>query len=163
MGYLSGYPARRISTLSGGLLGFGRIAKNVARYMKAFGAKGYTFEPFLPESVFEEHHVIRAKTKNESFETCDIITLNIPLVDETALIDGLKSGKIRAAALDVFEKEPLPANSPLMEMRNVILTTHVAFQTEESYEELQRKAVECAIQGARGEMPAGTVNRDTRK
>ena len=161
--------------------------------MKAFGAKVYTFEPFLPESVFEEHHVIRAKTKDEIFETCDIITLNIPLmessfhiidadaiskikdgmiiinmgrgplVDETALIDGLKSGKIRAAALDVFEKEPLPANSPLMEMRNVILTTHVAFQTEESYEELQRKAVECAIQGARGEMPAGTVNQDTRK
>ena len=193
VGYLSGYPARRISTLSVGLLGFGRIAKNVAKYMKAFGAKVYAFDPFLPESVFEEHGVIHAKTKDKIFANCDIITPNIPLmessyhiidadaiskmkegvivvntgrgplVDEAALIEGLRSGKIRAAGLDVFEKEPLPADSPLLKMRNVVLTPHIAFQTEESYEELQRKAVEYAIQGARGEMPPSAVNRDARK
>ena len=53
-------------------------------------------------------------------------------------------------------------SAPLLEMRNVVLTPHIAFQTEESYEELQRKAVEYAIQGARGEMPAGVVNRNAR-
>ena len=53
--------------------------------MNAFGAKVYTFEPFLPESVFEEHHVIRAKTKDEIFETCDIIILNIPLMSPRSI------------------------------------------------------------------------------
>lgn len=193
IGYLSGYPARRISTLSVGLLGFGRIAKNLARYMLAFGAKVYAYDPFLPEEAFAEHGVIHAKTKDEIFENCDIISPNIPLtessyhiidaesiekmkdgvivvntgrgplVDQEALIAGLQSGKIRAAGLDVFETEPLPQGSPLMQMRNVILTPHIAYQTEESFEELQRKAVEYAIEGAKGQVPRGAVNPGCRE
>lgn len=192
LGYLSGYPARRISALKVGLLGFGRIAKNVAKYMLAMGASVYAYDPFLPEEVFRQHGVCQAKTPEEIFETCDIITPNVPLmessyhlinadsiakmkdgviivntgrgplVDEKALIDGLKSGKVRAAALDVFETEPLPMDSELLTLPNVIVTPHVAFQTDESFEELQRKAIEYAIEGAKGEIPRGAVNRSAR-
>ena len=193
VGYLSGYPVRRISTLSVGLLGFGRIAKNVAKYMLSFGTTVYAFDPFLPEDAFTSRGVIMAKTKDEIFEKCDIISPNMPLTDSSyhiidadgiakmkdgviivntgrgalidpkALIAGLQSGKIRAAGLDVFEPEPLAKDSPLMEMQNVVLTPHIAYQTIESSEELQRKAVEYSIAGAKGEIPAGAVNPNCRK
>lgn len=188
IGYLSGYPARRISTMSVGLIGFGRIAKNLAKYMLSFGAKVYAFDPFLPEDAFTSRGVIMAKTKDEIYEKCDIISPNMPLtnstyhiidadgfakmkdgvivvntgrgplIDQNALIEALQSGKIRAAALDVFETEPLPKDNPLMSMENVVLTPHIAYQTVESFEELQRKAVEYSIAGAKGEKPAGAVN-----
>ncbi|WP_369281813.1 C-terminal binding protein [Oscillibacter sp. GMB15532] len=192
LGYLSGYPARRISAISIGLLGFGRIAKNLAKYMLAFGATVYGFDPFLSDEVLQEHGVIPAKTKDEIFEKCDIISPNIPLmessyhiidadaiskmkdgviivntgrgplVDQEALIAGLRSGKVRAAGLDVFEVEPLPMDSPLLEMRNVILTPHIAYQTNESFDELQHRAVEYAIEGAKGLVPRGAVNPNAR-
>ncbi|AKB51781.1 D-3-phosphoglycerate dehydrogenase [Methanosarcina barkeri str. Wiesmoor] len=57
------------------------------------------------------------------------------VVDEAALIEALKEKKIRGAGLDVFEKEPLPANDPLKALENVVLTPHIAFLTEESLEE----------------------------
>ena len=136
VGYLEGYSARRIYVLSVGLLGFGRIAKNVARYMQSFGASVYAYDPLLPDEVFAEHGVTRVRTKEEIFRTCDIITPNIPLmessyhiidaeaiahmkdgviivntgrgalVDTEALLAGLQSGKVKAAGLDVHETEP---------------------------------------------------------
>jgi D-3-phosphoglycerate dehydrogenase len=64
------------------------------------------------------------------------------VVDESALIKALKERKIRGAGLDVFEKEPLPANSPLMYLDNVMLTPHIAFLSEESLEECTYVCVE---------------------
>jgi phosphoglycerate dehydrogenase-like enzyme len=57
------------------------------------------------------------------------------VVDEAALIKALQEKKIRGAGLDVFMKEPLPVDSPLTKMENVVLTPHIAFLTEESLEE----------------------------
>lgn len=193
-GYLDGYPARRISTLSVGLLGFGRIAKNVAKYMKAFGATVYAYDPFLPDSAFEELGVVRAAKKDDIFRNCDVISPNIPLmdssfhiideeaisrmkdgviiintgrgplVDQEALTRALQSGKVRAAGLDVYETEPFcDTENPLMKMENVVLTPHIAYQTEESFDELQYKAVLYAIQGAKGEVPDGAVNKNIEK
>nr|WP_269848358.1 NAD(P)-dependent oxidoreductase [Methanosarcina horonobensis] len=64
------------------------------------------------------------------------------MVDEAALVEALKKKEIRGAGLDVFEKEPLPANDPLTELENVVLTPHIAFLSEESLEECTHVCVE---------------------
>lgn len=64
------------------------------------------------------------------------------VIDETALVEALKKKEIRGAGLDVFEKEPLPADHPLTELENVVLTPHIAFLSEESLEECTYVCVE---------------------
>ena len=64
------------------------------------------------------------------------------VVDEDALIKALKEKQIGGACLDVFEREPLPLNSPLLEMENVVLTPHIAFLSYESLEECARVCIE---------------------
>ena len=135
-GYLSGYECRRISSLTIGLLGFGRIAKRVAKAMLAMGAAVCTYDPFLSKETVESYGVQYCATKEEVLEHSDVISPNIPLmessfhiidadaiakmkqdviivntgrgglVDTEALVAGLESGKIKAAGLDVFENEP---------------------------------------------------------
>jgi len=64
------------------------------------------------------------------------------LVDEKALVEALKNKKIAGVGLDVFEREPLPLDSPLLEMHNVVLTPHIAFLSEESIDECTYVTVE---------------------
>jgi D-3-phosphoglycerate dehydrogenase len=64
------------------------------------------------------------------------------LVDEAALLDALRSGRVRHAGLDVFHAEPLAANHPLAQMENVTLTSHAAFRTREASETLMRRAID---------------------
>jgi phosphoglycerate dehydrogenase-like enzyme len=67
-----------------------------------------------------------------------IDTARGPIVDEAALIDALQSGKIAGAALDVFEREPLSAGSPLTTMENVILSSHSIAWIEELFRDMGR-------------------------
>lgn len=82
------------------------------------------------------------------------------IVDEGALIEVLARGAIRGAALDVFEKEPLPADSPLCKLENVILTSHSVGWTEELFRDMGRADCEGALALLRGEPPANAVNRE---
>jgi phosphoglycerate dehydrogenase-like enzyme len=89
-----------------------------------------------------------------------INTARGPIVNEAALIRALEDGAIRAAALDVFEKEPLSPDSPLLRLENVVLTSHSVGWTEELFREMGRADCEGALAIARGELPACVVNRD---
>ncbi len=73
------------------------------------------------------------------------------VVDESALIKALKERKIKGAGLGVFEKEPLPADSPLMYLDNVMFTPHIAFLFEESLEECTYVCVENVQMFAKGQ------------
>ena len=87
-----------------------------------------------------------------------INTARGPIVDEAALIEALQAGRIAGAALDVFEKEPLSANSPLAAMENVILTSHSIAWTEELFRDMGRIDCEGSLAIYRGEVPAHVVN-----
>jgi phosphoglycerate dehydrogenase-like enzyme len=83
-----------------------------------------------------------------------------PIIQQQALIEALESGRIRGAALDVFEKEPLESDSPLLRMDNVILTSHSIAWTVELFRDMGRMDCEGALAVARGEAPLHVVNRD---
>jgi phosphoglycerate dehydrogenase-like enzyme len=72
-----------------------------------------------------------------------INTARGPLVEEAALVAALREGRIAGAALDVYDREPLPAGHPLATLPNVLLTPHIGFVTQESYAIFFRQAVEC--------------------
>jgi D-3-phosphoglycerate dehydrogenase len=81
-----------------------------------------------------------------------------PLVDTVALAAALKSGDIAAAALDVFEDEPLPDDHPIRACENVLLTSHTAWYSESSVPVLQRKAAEELVRALKGEPLMNCVN-----
>jgi phosphoglycerate dehydrogenase-like enzyme len=87
-----------------------------------------------------------------------INTARGPIVDESALIEALQNGRIAGAALDVFEKEPLSSNSPLIAMENVILTSHSIAWTEELFRDMGRIDCQGALAIYRGEVPEHVVN-----
>ena len=91
----------------------------------------------------------------------DAILINTargPIVNEAALIEALQTGRIAGAALDVFEREPLAADSPLARMDNVILTSHSIAWTEELFRDMGRIDCEGALAVFRGDAPNNVVN-----
>jgi D-3-phosphoglycerate dehydrogenase len=82
------------------------------------------------------------------------------VVDYDALADALAAGRLAGAGLDVFEPERLPADHRLVALRNTVLTPHVAFYSEESIEELQRRAAANVVAVLIGREPDNVVNPD---
>ena len=162
----------RLSGCTFGLLGFGGIAKRVAKRIMAFDMKVIAYDPFLSDEEFSSAGVARAKTCDEVFSASDIISLNLPLNAETKyiinsenigkmkdgvfivntargplikeddLVKALKTGKVCAAGLDVFEEEPLPAKSELRDLDNVIITPHSAYYSTLSLPELRARSLD---------------------
>lgn len=135
-----------------GIVGLGNIGRQVSLYARAFGMQvlGYDIVPAAGDSLVEAvdfktlltrsdvvtlHTFLNSRTRhligrNEleimKPEALLINTSRGPVVDENALIEALQSKKIAGACLDVFEAEPLPVDSPLRKLDNVILTPHTA-------------------------------------
>ncbi|MBY4130164.1 D-2-hydroxyacid dehydrogenase family protein [Rhodococcus fascians] len=145
-----------------GILGLGKIGKQIAKYGQAFGMNVIAWSPNLEEATAAEAGVRRVD-KDALFTESDVVTLHVrlsersagvvgekelellgpegvlvntargPLVDEDALITALRNGSIRGAALDVYDIEPLPANHPLLDAPNTVLAPHLGYVTSQSY------------------------------
>jgi len=139
-----------------GFVGYGRIAREVARRLRAFGARTIAYDPFVPTAGdgTEMHSLkeilagadivsVHAASTPENRHLLDAAAfagmrpgsylVNVArgaLVDEGALLEALSSGRLAGAALDVFETEP-PTNRALLEHPKVIVTPHVGASTEE--------------------------------
>jgi D-3-phosphoglycerate dehydrogenase len=165
-------PPLRENTL--GLLGFGRIGRLVARRALAFGMKVIASDPLATADMLDAAGVIAADTETV-FRAADILSLHCPLtvatrhivgeksldrlrqhallvntsrgglVDTAALVKALSAGRIAGAALDVLEEEPVPAGHPILTFPNVIVTSHTAWYSSRSVEQLQRKAAHAAL------------------
>ncbi len=163
-----------------GICGMGRIGAEVAKRAKAFGMEVLGYDPFLTESRAQNLH-IRKVDLNTLIQEADYITVHMPLtaetrhminadaisrmkkgvrifncarggiIDEAALVEGLRSGHVAAAGLDVYEEEPLPADSILRTLDNLVLTPHLGASTVEAQEnvgiEIAEQMVEALVGG----------------
>ena len=144
-----------------GVVGLGRIGKEVVKRAKGLRMNVLGFDPYIPAEALS-HLEIDIVAKEEIIKQSDFITVHTPLTDTTrdfvskdnlkdlkkgvrlincarggiyneeAVLEGLKSGQIAGAALDVFTEEPLPADFPLIGMDNVVLTPHLGASTGEA-------------------------------
>lgn len=171
-----------------GLVGFGHIAKGVARKLSGFEMKWLVHDPFVDPAVLTAAG-LEAASLDRLVEASDFISLHCPLtpatrhligepqlrrmkptailinasrgpvVDEPALIQALTEGWIAAAGLDVFEQEPLAKDSPLLKLDNVILTPHSASQSGDGMLPRWEASVETVIALAANRWPPSCVNR----
>lgn len=170
-------PGRTLSECTLGIIGVGNIGKAVTRRAKAFGMKvlgtdiidvNHVFvgesgiemtslETLLSNSDFvsvncdlnsTSHHLINASTLSKMKPTAVLInTARGPIVDEKALVAALSSGQIGGAALDVFEFEPLPLESPLLKMDNVMLAPHNSNSSPTAWERIHWSTIKNLVEG----------------
>ena len=155
--------SRELCGLTVGFLGMGRIAQAVAERLSAFGTRGIFFDPIVLAAVG-----LQRRSFDQVLQEADVIALHLPLtaetrhligadeiarmkrgaylvntargglVDEAALVAALESGHLAAAALDVFEIEPLSAGHPFTRLNNVVLTPHISAGTRDALQTKMR-------------------------
>lgn len=170
-----------------GIIGLGRIGAEVAARAQAFGMKVMAYDPFLSPQRAKALNV-QLSTVDEIVESADFITVHTPLIKETkyllaerefsmmkdgvrilncarggiikesALVGALQEGKVAAAALDVYEEEPLANEHPLKSFPNVVLTPHLGASTEEAQINVAIDVAEEVLKVLRNEPFKNAVN-----
>ncbi len=161
-----------------GVIGFGNIGSRVAKRAKAFEMDITAFDPYINPSKVTDLDMTYTKDFQDILD-CDIITIHTPknketigiigkeeiakmkdgvvlvncargdLYNEDALYDGLKSGKIRFAGIDVFGKEPA-INNKLLDLENIVVSPHLGANTYESQYNIGTQAANNAMEAAKG-------------
>ena len=170
-----------------GVIGMGRIGSEVAKRAQAFGMKVIAYDPYLAPSRAKAMEVESVELERLLAEV-DYITVHMPLTEstkylldekafdkmkqgvrifncargglikESALIEALKSGKVAAAGLDVYEKEPLPEESELRQFDQVSLTPHLGASTKEAQESVGLEIAEAITETLAGGIISNAVN-----
>jgi D-3-phosphoglycerate dehydrogenase len=169
-------PIRRLRGLTFGLLGFGRIARQVAVRVRGFGVSVIAYDPAISDTGDDFDFVELKPDLAAVLEAADVVSLHIPLscdteglidaqamswmkpgavlintargglVDEAALIDALKAGRIAGAGLDVLVREPPDAAFEGRDLESLVLTPHIAFLSSEAVAAAKRGAAEAISQ-----------------
>lgn len=170
-----------------GIMGLGKIGREVAHRMAAFGMKILGYDPFVTAPAAEKIGVELASV-DDICRRADIITVHTPLtaetkglinaarielmkpsallvncarggiIDETDLLAALKAGRIAGAALDVFIEEPLPKDHPFRLLSNIVLSPHLAASTTEAQEKVTRDVANQIVEVLRGGTVRNAVN-----
>lgn len=186
---IAGSPAsfRTLSSMTAGVVGFGRIGRAVVRRLAAFGGRVLVSDPVASPAAITEMGGVAADFDTLLAEA-DVITLHCPslpqtrgminarslarakpglllvnlsrgdLVDPDAVVAALDSGALAGAALDVFAPEPIPAGHPILGQPNVVLAPHVASVSAAAVNRLRTTAAELAVAGLRGQPLPTVVN-----
>jgi D-3-phosphoglycerate dehydrogenase len=182
----SAYSGVELAGKTLGVLGFGRIGQQVARRARGLGMRVLAYDPFVADERFRELGVERAAAPEHVYGEADFVTLHLPLteetrgfldaaalarmrdgvrivnaargelVDEAALLDALRSGRVAGAALDVFPSEPY--SGPLLELDNVVVTPHLAASTEEAQDRAGVIVAEQVTAALEGGLVTNAVN-----
>ena len=172
-----------------GIVGGGNIGRQVPKKVQAFGARVQYYDAFRLSPEQEESLQMPYVSLEELLSTSDIVTLHVPLLDSTrhmigaeelermkpgailintargglvdddALLQAVRAGKLAGAGLDGVEREPLPADDPLLHEPNIIVTPHVGGGTADLGDVIIPMLVQDILDFSRGNMPVHTVNR----
>ncbi len=184
-----GYRVRRLSSLTVGLLSFGKTAQKLSQYCNGLEMNVICYDPFVPSAVLKEKNV-RGVALDELFVLSDIISIHSPLLPVTKhlirreniekmkdgviivntsrgpivcledLVEALKSGKVAAAGLDVFEGEPiLDMSNDIYTCETMIITPHAAYYSKDSAIDQITNVANTAVKVLNGEMPDNVLNR----
>lgn len=182
-------PSFRLQGKTLGVLGAGRIARELIRKVSGFGFQQIlAYDPYVPQEVLSQIGAKKA-TKEEVLQHSDFISLHMPvtpetrgmiddaaialmkptailintgrgpLVDDAALLRALREKRICAAGLDTHCVEPLASDSGYLELDNVILTDHTAYNTVEGVEELKTKSAQNVVDALLGRPVRYPVNK----
>jgi D-3-phosphoglycerate dehydrogenase len=171
-----------------GLIGTGNIGKYTAKLAQCFGMKIIGYDPFISKKDMSKDNIEKIEDLGKLMENSDYISLHLPhipathhiinkkmiekmkpssylincarggTVDENALYNALKEGKIAGASLDVYESEP-PENSPLLELDNVVLTPHLGANTKEGQIKAGTICANQIVKVLNGKEPEHCVNK----
>ncbi|KDD70672.1 bifunctional glyoxylate/hydroxypyruvate reductase B [Pseudomonas mandelii PD30] len=171
-----------------GIIGMGRIGEALAQRGHFGFGMPVIYHSHSPKPAVEQRFNAQYRSLPELLQQADFVCLTLPLtaetegligveqfalmrpetifinisrgkvVDEPALIQALREGEIRAAGLDVFEREPLNTDSPLLQLNNVVATPHIGSATHETREAMATCAVDNLLAALAGERPKNLVN-----
>ncbi len=170
-------PGRALNECTLGVIGVGNIGKAVTRRARAFGMKVYGTDIIKIDSAFISETGVEMTSLQSLLSTSDFVSVNCelnptsyylinrdtlawmkpnavlintargPIVDEKALVEALQAGRLAGAALDVFEQEPLPPDSPLMKMDNVLLAPHNSNSSPAAWERVHWNTIRNLLEG----------------
>lgn len=170
-----------------GLIGLGRIGSAVARRAKGFEMRVIYFDPYRREDI-EKQMGIEYREMNEVLREADFISVHVPLMDSTrhlisrdqfrlmkktavfvntsrgpvvdqrALAEALQARQIFAAGIDVFEKEPVPSDEPLLKLENAVVAPHIASASVPTRIRMATLAAENLVAVLQGKRPPNPVN-----
>ena len=176
-----------------GIIGMGRIGEALAQRGHFGFGMPVIYHSHSPKPAVEQRFNAQYRSLTALLQQADFICLTLPLtaetegligaeefalmrpesifinisrgkvVDEMAMIEALSAGQIRAAGLDVFEREPLNQDSPLLQLNNVVATPHIGSATHETREAMARCAVDNLLAALVGERPVNLVNPEVWK
>jgi D-3-phosphoglycerate dehydrogenase len=171
-----------------GLVGMGRIGSRVAKVGLALGMKVVVCDPFVTPDRAAELGVTLVPSLEALLNEADVVSLHLPattetrnlmnterfaqmkpgailinsargaLIEESALVDALRSGRLAGAGLDVFQQEPIPDDHPLLQFENVVLSPHIASRTGAGHHRIWETTIVQALQVLRGEKPPFMLN-----
>jgi D-3-phosphoglycerate dehydrogenase len=171
-----------------GLVGFGRIARRVAEMARAIRMRVCALDPFVPVSTIADAGVTPCADLPELLQAADVLSLHAPLlaatrrmigaeqlallrpgailinaargplVDEGAVLTALDSGRLFGAGIDVWDREPVPADHPLFRHPRVVATPHIAAYTNEGRRRSHVAAAQLVLATLRGEVPATLID-----
>lgn len=180
-------PANSLINKTIGFVGFGGIGQECAELLKGFSCRLLVYDKYIKEDVLRKYGA-EAVDLYTLAENADVVTIHCPLTEETKglinsnfmkkmkrtayivntargaiineqdLIEALRQGIIAGAGLDVYEKEPVAADNPLLHMKNVIAVPHIGSRTAESQLLTQIQAVENIKQFISGQLPQNCLN-----
>jgi D-3-phosphoglycerate dehydrogenase / 2-oxoglutarate reductase len=176
---------RRLSNVTIGIIGVGRIGKGVIQHLQGFGSPRILVNDIEPDNCFNDQFDLQWSTKDEIYQQADIISLHVPLthltknmickehllsmksdvivintarggvINESDLYDVLRSGHLSAAAIDVFDFEPY--DGPLREISRCLLTAHMGSMSVDCRARMEIEATEEAVRFLTGKPLEGVV------
>jgi phosphoglycerate dehydrogenase-like enzyme len=175
-----------LTTRTLGIIGIGGIGRELMQLARPFGWRMLGADPYVDAGVIaalggqqvsldalleqsdfvvtsvilntETRHLMNAARFARMKRSAFFVNLSRgPIVDETALIEALRTGVIAGAGIDVFEQEPVDPNNPLLKMDNVLVTPHALCWTDECFDAIAREGLGCLVDFASGKRPKSVV------